>query len=75
MGMTDEQRAKNRAYLAKAKKAGFSDQLLVMTDFMVFSSDNVGHEIETLDKFIALIDEYPDEQEFFYQVCDMFGIE
>lgn len=75
MGMTEEQRVKNMAYLAKAKKAGYSDRVLIMTDIMAFSSDNVGHEIETLDKFIDLIDKYPDEQEFFYQVCYIFGIE
>lgn len=74
MGMTEEQRAKNRAYLAKAKKAGYSDRVLIMTDIMAFSSDNVGHEIETLDKFIDLIDKYPDEREFFKYACLAVGI-
>lgn len=72
--MTDEQRVKNRAYLAKAKKAGYSDRVLIMTDIMEFSSDNVGHEIETLDKFIELIDKYPDEREFFKYSCLAVGI-
>lgn len=74
MGMTEEQRAKNRAYLAKAKKAGYSDRVLIMTDIIAFSSDNVGHEIETLDKFIDLIDKYPDECEFFKYACLAVGI-
>lgn len=74
MGMTEEQRAKNRAYLAKAKKAGYSDRVLIMTDIIAFSSDNVGHEIETLDKFIDLIDKYPDEREFFKYACLAVGI-
>ena len=75
MGMTEEQRAKNRAYLAKAKKAGYSDRVLIMTDIIAFSSDNIGHEIETLDKFIDLIDKYPDEREFFKYACLAVGIE
>lgn len=74
MGLTEEQRAKNRAYLAKAKKAGYSDRVLIMTDIIAFSSDNVGHEIETLDKFIDLIDKYPDEREFFKYACLAVGI-
>lgn len=74
MGMTEEQRAKNRAYLAKAKKAGYSDRVLIMTDIIAFSSDNIGHEIETLDKFIDLIDKYPDEREFFKYACLAVGI-
>lgn len=74
MGMTEEQRAKNMAYLAKAKKAGYSDRVLIMTDIIAFSSDNVGHEIETLDKFIDLIDKYPDEREFFKYACLAVGI-
>lgn len=74
MGMTEEQRAKNRAYLAKAKKAGYSDRVLIMTDIIAFSSDNVGHEIETLNKFIDLIDKYPDEREFFKYACLAVGI-
>lgn len=74
MGMTEEQRAKNRTYLAKAKKAGYSDRVLIMTDIIAFSSDNVGHEIETLDKFIDLIDKYPDEREFFKYACLAVGI-
>ena len=41
---------------------------------LAFSSDNVGHEIETLDKFIDLIDKYPDEREFFKYACLAVGI-
>ena len=39
-----------------------------------FSKDNIGHEIETCDKFIDLIDKYPDEREFFKYACLAVGI-
>lgn len=74
-GLTAEQIKKLDELIDKEKAAKFSGRVMMMVSILVFSEDNVGHEIETLDKLIALVDEYPDEQEFFYQVCDMFGIE
>ena len=47
----------------------------VTTDIIAFSSDNVGHEIETLDKFIDLIDKYPDEREFVAEACSAAGVD
>ena len=75
MGLTDEEKRKLDELIDKEKAAKFSGRVMMMVSILVFSKDNVGHEIETLDKLIALVDEYPDEQEFFYQVCYMFGIE
>lgn len=74
-GLTAEQIKKLDELIDKEKAAKFSGRVMMMVSILVFSEDNVGHEIETLDKLIALVDEYPDEQEFFYQVCAMFGIE
>lgn len=74
MGMTEIEKKKAAEMVKKAKDANYSADVIIMIGILAFSSDNVGHEIETLDKFIDLIDKYHDEREFFKHACLAVGI-
>lgn len=75
MGMTENEKKKATEMVKKAKDANYSADVIVMMGLLAFSEDNIGHEIETCDKFIDLIDKYPDEREFFKYACLAVGIE
>ncbi len=74
MGMTEIEKKKATEMVKKAKEANYSAEVIVMIGILAFSKDNIGHEIETCDKFIDLIDKYPDEREFFKYACLAVGI-
>lgn len=73
-GLTADEIKKLDELIDKEKAAKFSGRTMMMVAILAFSKDNIGHEIETCDKFIDLIDKYPDEREFFKYACLAVGI-
>lgn len=64
MGLTEEEKSKAKEFIQKAKHAGYQNDVMFVCGALAFSKDNTGHEIETLNKFINLIEEYENEDDF-----------
>lgn len=62
--MTDEEKSKAKEFIQKAKLAGYLGDVMFVCGALAFSKDNTGREIETLNKFITLIDEYENDDDF-----------
>lgn len=73
--LSEETKTKTREFIKKARKAGYSEEVLRICGIIVFCDENDGKEEELLDKFIELIDKYPDEREFVAEACSAAGID
>ena len=72
--MTAAQDQKSEEFYGKARTAGYDIDVIKMCIIFAFCKENFGHEIETLDKYIELIDKYQaDEDNFVKAVGEIFG--
>ncbi len=66
---------KTDEFIKKATRSNFSSDTLFICGVLTFCKQNKGKEIELLDKFIELIDKYPDEREFVAKACTAAGVD
>nr|DAD76296.1 MAG TPA: hypothetical protein [Siphoviridae sp. cttDR14] len=72
--ISEEIKNKTDEFIRKAREAGYSEDSIFICGVFVFCEENDGKEEELLDKFIELIDKYPDEREFVAQAYDVSGL-
>lgn len=73
--MTTEEQKKTEEFADKIKEANFSFDTAFMCGTLAFCKENRVRTIELLDKFIELIDKYPDEREFVAEACSAAGVD
>lgn len=73
--MTTEEQKKTEEFADKIKEANFSFDTALTCGILAFCKENRGRTIELLDKFIELIDKYPDEREFVAEACSAAGVD
>lgn len=73
--MTAEEIKKTEEFADKIKGANFSYDTAFICGTLAFCEENKDRTIELLDKFIELIDKYPDEREFVAKACSAAGID
>lgn len=62
--MNDEIRNKSREFIRKAKKNGFAEDTIFICGTVAYSKEFIGREINVFQRFIELLDKYPDENKF-----------